>query len=166
MDVDDVETLALNALGGADSATINDLAATDARNVDLDLGVNGAGDGVADALTVNGTVGPDVFGISGRLGLGGAEQLQPRPRRLQRRARQRHADGQCVLRDDVLSASGLAATSLALLTVNGGNDDDVLVGSDGSDALNGDSGTDYVNGGAGIDSGPARRSSTSPSPSR
>ena len=42
MDVNDVETLALNALGGADSVTVNDLAGTDVTTVNIDLGVNAA----------------------------------------------------------------------------------------------------------------------------
>ena len=65
MDTDDVEVLTLNALGSIDTITVNDLAATDVTHVNLDLGVNGAGDGAADAVTVNGTVGADTFGLSG-----------------------------------------------------------------------------------------------------
>ena len=44
MDTDGVETLALNALGGADTVTVDDLAGTDVTHVNIDLGVNGAGD--------------------------------------------------------------------------------------------------------------------------
>ena len=61
MDTDDVEILTLNALGGTDTVTVNDLAATDVTNVNVNLGVNGAGDAAADAVTVNGTVGVDVM---------------------------------------------------------------------------------------------------------
>src|SRR5205085_3614424 len=68
MDTDDVEVLALNTFGGADTVTVNDLAATDVRNVNIDLGVNGAGDAAADAITVNGTNGADVYGLSGSAG--------------------------------------------------------------------------------------------------
>ncbi len=52
--------------------------------------------------------------------------------------------------DDIVSASGLASTSIDL-TVNGGAGNDVLVGSQGGDTLNGDADTDYIDGGAGID---------------
>ena len=38
MDVDDVESPDLNTLGGADTVTVNDLAATDVRSFDLDGG--------------------------------------------------------------------------------------------------------------------------------
>jgi Ca2+-binding RTX toxin-like protein len=53
--------------------------------------------------------------------------------------------------DDIVSASGLANSSV-LLTVNGGNDNDIIRGSAGNDTLNGDLGTDYIDGGPGTDS--------------
>jgi Ca2+-binding RTX toxin-like protein len=72
---------------------------------------------------------------------------------------------------DAVNATGLAATSLLLFTVDGGTEDDIVVGSAGADTLNGDAGfdilsagngndtlnggadTDYCDGGAGIDVG-------------
>ena len=61
MDVNDVETIAVNALGGADNITVNDLTGTDVTTVNIDLGVNGAGDGAADTVTVAGTAAADVI---------------------------------------------------------------------------------------------------------
>ena len=59
---------------------------------------------------------------------------------------------------DLVNASGLAATSLSHLTLNGGNDNDVLVGSSGADTLNGDAGAgDYCDGGTGVDMGATLR---------
>ena len=58
--------------------------------------------------------------------------------------------------DDVVEASGLAATAIQL-TANGGDDDDVLVGGDGNDVLNGGNGDDVLVGGPGndtLDGGP------------
>jgi hypothetical protein len=53
--------------------------------------------------------------------------------------------------DDLLSASNLANTSV-LLTLNGGADDDILVGSAGNDTFNCEAGTaDYADGGPGVD---------------
>ena len=43
MDLDDVEGLTVNALGGTDTATVNSLAATDVTRATLNLGVSGAG---------------------------------------------------------------------------------------------------------------------------
>ena len=68
MDLDDVERIDLNALGGTDTTTVNDLSGTDVTEIDVDLaGVLGgtAGDGQADTVVVNGTNGDDVA-VGGR----------------------------------------------------------------------------------------------------
>ena len=53
--------------------------------------------------------------------------------------------------DDVLDASGVA-TGAIQLTLNGGDDDDVLIGGDGDDTLLGGPGDDVLIGGPGNDS--------------
>lgn len=53
MDLGDVENVAVNALGGADTITINDLTGTDVTDIDINLGVGGAGDGAADTININ-----------------------------------------------------------------------------------------------------------------
>jgi Ca2+-binding RTX toxin-like protein len=62
MDLDDIEALDVNALGGTDSVTINDLAGTGLADVNVDL-ANSAGsdfsDGDADTVRVEGTAGID-----------------------------------------------------------------------------------------------------------
>jgi Ca2+-binding RTX toxin-like protein len=50
--------------------------------------------------------------------------------------------------DDVIEASGLTGM---LLTANGGDGDDVLIGSAGDDVLTGGAGDDVLIGGAGLD---------------
>jgi RTX calcium-binding nonapeptide repeat (4 copies) len=58
MNNDNVEVLDLNALGGIDLVTVNDLAGTDMHEARIDLsavGNGGAGDGAVDSVTVNGT---------------------------------------------------------------------------------------------------------------
>jgi Ca2+-binding RTX toxin-like protein len=52
--------------------------------------------------------------------------------------------------DDVIEASGLAATAIQL-TADGGDDDDVLVGGAGNDTLLGGNGDDVLIGGLGTD---------------
>ncbi len=52
--------------------------------------------------------------------------------------------------DDAVEASGLAAGIIGL-TVDGGADNDVLIGSDGDDVLLGDDGDDVLLGGLGVD---------------
>ncbi|MFL5091984.1 MAG: calcium-binding protein, partial [Xanthobacteraceae bacterium] len=51
--------------------------------------------------------------------------------------------------DDIVEASGLAAN--LLLTANGGDGNDILIGSAGNDVLRGDAGDDVLIGGGGID---------------
>ena len=53
MDLNDVEHLTVNALGGADTVTINDPTGTDVTDIDINLGVGGSGDGAADTININ-----------------------------------------------------------------------------------------------------------------
>jgi Ca2+-binding RTX toxin-like protein len=58
MDMNDTEFIDVQALGGADSAVVNDLAGTDIKSVTLDLEAaigGGVGDGAGDSVTLNGT---------------------------------------------------------------------------------------------------------------
>ena len=95
MDLDDTETIDLNALGGVDRVTVNDLSGTDVTAIANNLaGVIGgtAGDGAADNVVVDNSNGDDVAVISGQ-----GAQLQvarARPHGLghQRRAGVRPAD--------------------------------------------------------------------------
>ena len=65
MDADDVERVQVNALGGADTVTVNSLAGTDVTQVSVDLaGLGGAGDAQADNVIVNGTATADAFSIA------------------------------------------------------------------------------------------------------
>jgi Ca2+-binding RTX toxin-like protein len=60
MDTAGVEQVDFNALGGADTVTVNNLAGTDVNSVSVDLAASGGGgDGSADAVVVNGTAGDD-----------------------------------------------------------------------------------------------------------
>jgi RTX calcium-binding nonapeptide repeat (4 copies) len=150
MDTDDVEVLTVNALGGTDTVTVNDLASTDITNVNQNLGVTGAGDAAIDALTVNGTVGVDVMSLSGS---GGSVTVASTAYTISITNAEPANDTLTVNLSsgaDLLSASGLAATSVDL-TINGGNDNDVLVASAGGDTINCDAGTDYADGGPGVD---------------
>ena len=64
MDLNDVETIDFNALGGADIITVNDMSGTDVQQVNIDLAgsLGGtAGDNAADTVIINGTNGDDVI---------------------------------------------------------------------------------------------------------
>ena len=68
MDTDGVEIVDFNALGGADTVTVNDLTGTDVTQTNLDLaGTLGgsAGDGAVDNVVVNATNGDDTINIDG-----------------------------------------------------------------------------------------------------
>ena len=67
MDLNGVEHIQFNALGGADTITVNDLTGTSVKNVDLDLASppgSGVGDGQADTIIINATSGDDVISVS------------------------------------------------------------------------------------------------------
>jgi Ca2+-binding RTX toxin-like protein len=151
MDLNDVETIDFNALGGADNVTIGNLTGTDVTDAELDLAASsGAGDAAADTVTVNGTTGDDVallsgaaaavniFGLATEVVITGAEAANDR------------LTVNTVAGDDVIEASAVESGAIAL-TLSGGNDDDVLVGGDGNDTLLGGDGDDILIGGPGTD---------------
>ena len=68
MDTAGVEQVDFNALGGADTVTVNNLSGTDVDSVNIDLAgtlAGGTGDGVADNVIVEGTNGDDAINVSG-----------------------------------------------------------------------------------------------------
>jgi Ca2+-binding RTX toxin-like protein len=151
MDLDDVEAIDFNALGGADAITVNDLGGTDVADINLNLAAAaGGGDGAADTVVVQGTAGDDVMvvagdaagttvlGLAARVNIRGAEAASDR----------------LVLNalrgNDVIEASGLAAAAIGLVA-DGGEGDDVLVGGRGNDVLRGGDGDDVLIGGPGQD---------------
>ncbi|HKH30462.1 MAG TPA: calcium-binding protein, partial [Gaiellaceae bacterium] len=152
MDLDDVESIDFNARGGADTIAVNDLSGTDVTEVNTDLaGVpGGVGDGQPDNVIQQGTNGDDVsvvfgdasgvaaIGLAARVNITGAEAANDR------------LTLNMLAGDDVVDASGLAAGAIQL-TIDGGDGNDVLIGSDGDDVLRGGAGDDVLLGGLGID---------------
>jgi hypothetical protein len=68
MDTNEVEIVDFNALGAADSITVNDLTGTDVSQASLDLASTlggNAADGAVDNVVVNGTRGDDRIDIDG-----------------------------------------------------------------------------------------------------
>jgi Ca2+-binding RTX toxin-like protein len=153
MDMDDVEQLDLQALGGTDIVNVSDLSGTDLAELNVDLaGVPGGdtGDAVADSVVVNGTNDNDNVVVTGSgtdvtvLGLSVVVNIataEPANDRLTVNA---------LGGDDVVDATGLPAGVIAL-TVNGGIGNDRLTGSGGNDELNGDDNSDTIIGGDGND---------------
>ena len=62
MDLNDVEQIGVNALGGADTITVNDLSGTDLNRVEPNLG---GADNAADNVIVNATNGDDIVSVVG-----------------------------------------------------------------------------------------------------
>jgi hypothetical protein len=71
MDTAGIEQVDLNALGGADLVTVDDLSGTDVAGVNVDLAgsLGGTtGDGSVDRVVMNGTAGDDAIDVSGDAG--------------------------------------------------------------------------------------------------
>jgi Ca2+-binding RTX toxin-like protein len=159
MDVNGVERVDVNARGGADTITVNDLTGTDVTEVDLDLGATpgtGVGDGAADTVIVNGTVGDDVIQVSGDQNGITVTGLAARVTITGSEASRDRLIVKALAGDDVVSAAGLAAGAIQF-TADGGDGDDVLIGSQGDDVLLGGDGDDILIGGPGqdtLDGGP------------
>jgi Ca2+-binding RTX toxin-like protein len=153
MDLNDIEVIDVQALGGADSAVLNDTSGTDLKTVTLDLAAaigGGAGDGAADSVTVNGTNDPDDIQISAD---GSAVEVIGAPVAL-RIDHSEAANDKLTVNglggaDTITAGDGLAA--LIQLVINGGTDIDVLTGGDGNDRIAGQQANDSMFGGAGND---------------
>jgi Ca2+-binding RTX toxin-like protein len=152
MDLDDVETIRFNALGGTDTITVNDLTGTDARLVAIDLaGVIGgaAGDGQPDTVIVNASNGEDVLTVSA---LGSKIAVDG----LAARVTVDHAEASDNLvinglaGEDIVDAGALAAGK-ATLHLLGGDGDDIIFGSVGGDTIDGGAGDDLLFGNGGSD---------------
>jgi Ca2+-binding RTX toxin-like protein len=149
MDLNDVEHIDFRALGGADTVTINDLSGTDVTQINIDLSAaGGGGDGADDTVIINATNGDDLIVVAGDYGSATITGLSAQVIITGLDATDRIVIN-ALNGDDVVEASALQA--IALLTANGGNDDDVLVGGFGFDTLNGNDGDDTLLGGPGVD---------------
>ncbi len=146
MDVDDTERVDLRALGGTDNTVVNDLSATDVKNIALDL----ATDGAVDTTTINGTAGNDSITIAPNAGavdvtgLGAAVKIE-RSEAANDLLNVNGLDGN----DTISGAAGLAA--LIKLTIDGGAGNDTINGGDGAESLIGGDGNDSIDGNGGAD---------------
>ncbi|MFL5036681.1 MAG: beta strand repeat-containing protein [Microvirga sp.] len=151
MDLDGVEEITFDALGGADTVHVHDLSGTDVTKVSINLGATGGGgDGAADTVVIDATSGDDVVVVVGDAGQVSVFGLGAEIDIFNFEA----ANDKLVIHgldgDDVIEASGLAFGSIQL-TADGGNGDDVLIGSPGNDILLGGAGDDVLIGGGGLD---------------
>jgi Ca2+-binding RTX toxin-like protein len=153
MDLNGVEQINVNALGGADTINVHDLTGTDVTQVNIDLSSppgSGTGDGATDTVIVNGTDGADVMSVAGDAGGTDVTGLTAAVHIAGAEAGRDQLIINALAGDDVVDASGLAATGIQL-TADGGDGDDVLIGGDGNDTLLGGAGDDVLIGGGGLD---------------
>jgi Ca2+-binding RTX toxin-like protein len=153
MDLNEIEHINFEALGGADTITVNDLTGTGVTDVNLNLESSigsGVGDGQADTVIVNGTANADqikvgnnakgvnVTGLAAKVTILNAEP----------------ANDRLVINGlagaDTIDASNLHS-GVIQLTLNGGDDADLLIGSQGNDLIIGGRGNDTALMGAGDD---------------
>lgn len=151
MDLDDTEQVEFNALGGADTITVEGLSGTDLTEARLNLAAaGGGGDGQQDEVIVTGTSGDDVLVLSGNASGTSALGLTAQVNVVGAEAANDRIVVNALAGDDTVEGSGLAAGAMQL-TADGGADDDVLIGGDGNDTLRGGEGDDVLVGGPGID---------------
>jgi Ca2+-binding RTX toxin-like protein len=153
MDLNDVESIDLNALGNTDTAIVNDLSGTDLVELNIDLGgvIGGStGDGQADTIIVKGSNGADIIDVFGAgtsvavVGLAAQVNI----------ANAEGANDSLVINslggDDGVTATTLPA-GIIKLTIDGGTGDDTVLGSQGDDVLRGGDGDDFIFGDNGND---------------
>jgi Ca2+-binding RTX toxin-like protein len=150
MDLNDVEHINFNALGGTDNIVVNDMTGTDVKQVSVNLASTpggSGGDGQVDTIVINATSGDDVISVANNNGIIAVSGLAAQITILNFEATDRLVING-LAGDDVIEASGLDGM---LFTANGGDGDDILIGSKGNDVLNGGAGDDVLLGGPGVD---------------
>ncbi len=151
MDLNDVESIVAKTVGGADNVVVNDLSGTDVTGIVTDLAASiGGDDAAADNVVVNATNGDDVATVTGAATSAEVSGLPALVSVSGAIAGSDRLTVNALGGGDVLDASGLAADS-ALLTIDGGLGDDVLIGGDGNDTILGGDGDDVLIGGPGPD---------------
>ena len=150
VDTNDVEAARVVPAGGPDFVAVNDLAGTDLTQVEASLGGSGgSGDGQADAVLVNGTVGDDVVNVTGAPA-GPVVTGLPAQTRLTGAEPSDTLAVAALAGMDRIDASALGA-GVVTLTAHGGTGNDTLIGSGGDDLYFGGIGDDRFEWGQGND---------------
>ncbi|MBB4379156.1 Hemolysin-type calcium-binding repeat-containing protein [Bradyrhizobium sp. Rc3b] len=150
MDLDGIETVTINAQGGSDNIVVSDLTRTDVRQVNIDLGSGGTGDGAADTVTLEGARSADTIEVSGS---GNSVAITGLPAAVAITSAEGANDAlliQGLGGNDTISAAALVA-GIVHLTIDGGAGNDTILGSAGNDTLIGGDGNDFIDGNQGND---------------
>jgi Ca2+-binding RTX toxin-like protein len=152
MDTDGVERVDVEALGGADTVTLNNLTGTAVQELRVDLEAvknGGAADDKTDRVILNGTAGQDfvsVLGSAGSLFVLGLPTFVT----VQRAAAADQLTVNTLAGNDRVEAGSIAAGAVTF-TADGGAGSDTVFGTNGADVLVGGDGNDFVDGGRGND---------------
>jgi Ca2+-binding RTX toxin-like protein len=150
MDLNGIERININALGGADNITVNDLTGTGVTEVNIGLaGSGGGGDGAADQVIVNGRNVRDVVDVAGSAGSVSVTGLPARVTLSQAEPGDRLTIN--TLAGDDLIRAGTLPSGVIQLTIDAGAGNDTIIGSSGADILMGGDGNDVITGGGGDD---------------
>jgi predicted lipoprotein with Yx(FWY)xxD motif len=148
IDTAGVERVDVNALGGADLVTVNDLLGTGVGDVNVDLA--GGSDSESDHVIVNGANGDDALNVDGDSSAVAVSGLSARVA-IQHSQPIDQLTVNGLAGDDRLSAAALAAP--ITLTLDGGAGADMLAGGKGTETLSGGDGNDSLDGNGGNDLG-------------
>ena len=144
MDLHSIEQIQFNALGGADTITVEDLSGTGVKQVAIDLSSppgSGTGDGQADTVIVNGRASNDHVTVAGS---GTSFTVTGLPAQVTINGSEGANDTLVINAlggNDMIDASALAA-GVTRLTIDGGDGNDTIIGSGGADVLIGGAGND------------------------
>ena len=152
LDINRVETVELNRLGGADRVFVHSLVGTDVRNTKIDLSsTSGETDLQPDTITVDGTDKRDVIGVRGSHGeahvfpfpSGGVLDITHADASLDRLTIRGRGGRDTIFADGLSENGGLHADAIGL-QIDGGDGNDGLVGGDGDDIIFGGDGGDII----------------------
>jgi Ca2+-binding RTX toxin-like protein len=149
MGLTNIETIDVNALGGADTITVDDLSKTSVKDIAIDLSAtpgSGVGDGQADTVVINATSGDDAINVTDNNGVVTVSGLSTDVTITGFDATTDRLVINGLGGDDVINATGLGGAML--FTANGGDGNDVLIGGNGSEILSGGAGDDILIGGS------------------
>ncbi len=152
MDINDVELVDFDALGNADTITVNDLTGTDVTGSTSTSSARSRARRrrAADTVIVNGTNGDDVIDI---VGAGTSASVLGLPAQVNITNSEGANDSLVVNTlggNDGVTASTLPAGVIEL-TIDGGAGDDTILGSQGADVFLGGDGNDFIVGDNGND---------------
>ncbi len=150
MDLDNIERIAFEALGGSDNIVVNDLSKTDVQQVEIDLSAtphSGVGDGLSDTVTVTGTADADHVTVANNGGSITVEGLSTQVTIDSAEAANDTLLINTLGGNDTVDASAI----LVKTTIDGGAGNDAIIGSQGADMLIGGDGNDTITGGRGND---------------